>query len=120
MDLEEGALMEPLSVGVHACKRAEVKVGSIVLVLGAGPIGLVSMLTAKAMGASKIIITDLVESRLKKAKELGADFTLKITNQLSEADIIKKIKELLGKEPNITLECTGAEQSVRVALQVSC
>lgn len=59
MDLEEGALMEPLAVGVHACKRAGVRVGSIVLVLGAGPIGLVSMLTAKAMGASKVIITGL-------------------------------------------------------------
>lgn len=49
--------MEPLSVGVHACKRASVGVGSVVLILGAGPIGLVTLLSAKAFGASKIIIT---------------------------------------------------------------
>ena len=54
---EEGALMEPLSVGVYACQRAGVKLGSKVLVCGAGPIGLVSMLTAKACGASEVIIT---------------------------------------------------------------
>ncbi|RWS28433.1 sorbitol dehydrogenase-like protein [Leptotrombidium deliense] len=54
---EEGALLEPLSVGVHACKRAGVTVGSDVLVCGAGPIGLVTMLTAKAFGARKVCIT---------------------------------------------------------------
>lgn len=57
MTLEEGALLEPLSVGVHACNRAGVKVGSKVVVCGAGPIGLVSLLTAKAYGASKVVIT---------------------------------------------------------------
>jgi L-iditol 2-dehydrogenase len=119
MDLEEGALMEPLSVGVHACKRAGVRVGSVVLVLGAGPIGLVSMLTAKAMGASKVIITDLVDHRLKKARELGADFTLRIDKSMTEDDIIKTIKTQLGQDPTVTLECTGAEQCVRVALQVT-
>ena len=57
MNLEEGALLEPLSVGVHACKRANIGIGSKVLVLGAGPIGLVVLLVAKAMGASKVVIT---------------------------------------------------------------
>lgn len=56
MDYEEGALMEPLAVGVHACKRANIQIGDIALVMGAGPIGLVSMLAARAMGASKICI----------------------------------------------------------------
>lgn len=49
--------MEPLTVGIHACRRAAVTAGDCVLVLGAGPIGLVTMLTARAMGASKILIT---------------------------------------------------------------
>lgn len=55
--LAEGALLEPLSVGVHACKRANVGIGSKVLILGAGPIGLVTLLVAKAMGASRIVLT---------------------------------------------------------------
>lgn len=57
MDLEDGALMEPLSVGVHACKKGNVHIGDVCLILGAGPIGLVTLLAAKAMGASKIIVT---------------------------------------------------------------
>lgn len=57
MSLAEGALLEPLAVGVHACKRASVTIGSKVLILGAGPIGLVTLLVAKSMGATKIVIT---------------------------------------------------------------
>lgn len=57
MSLEEGALLEPLAVGVHACKRANIGIGSKVLILGAGPIGLVCLLVAKAMGASIVAIT---------------------------------------------------------------
>lgn len=59
VSLEEGALLEPLSVGVHAAKRAHLKFGDIVLILGAGPIGLVTLLAAKAIGASKIAITGI-------------------------------------------------------------
>jgi L-iditol 2-dehydrogenase len=55
--MEEGALLEPLSVGVHACRRANVCLGSTVLICGAGPIGLVTLLSAKAMGATSVIIT---------------------------------------------------------------
>lgn len=54
---EEGALLEPLSVGVHACKRAGVTVGHKVLICGSGPIGLVCMMVAKAMGAASVAIT---------------------------------------------------------------
>lgn len=61
VSLEEGALLEPLSVGVHACKKAGVTLGSVVLILGAGPIGLVTLLTARAMSASKIIILGMQE-----------------------------------------------------------
>ena len=56
--------MEPLSVGVHACRRAGVTLGKNVLICGAGPIGLVNLLTAYAMGASEVVITDISENRL--------------------------------------------------------
>ena len=65
VSLEEGALMEPLSVGVHACRRAGVCLGKTVLICGAGPIGLVNLLTAMAMGASEVVITDISEHRLE-------------------------------------------------------
>jgi L-iditol 2-dehydrogenase len=57
VSLEEGALLEPLSVGVHACRRGGVGLGSTILITGAGPIGLVTLITAKAMGAAKVLIT---------------------------------------------------------------
>jgi threonine dehydrogenase-like Zn-dependent dehydrogenase len=57
VSLEEGALLEPLSVAVHACRRGGVGLGSTVLITGAGPIGLVTLITAKAMGAAKVLIT---------------------------------------------------------------
>ena len=54
---DEGALLEPLSVGVHACNRAGVTLASKVLVCGAGPIGLVNLAVAKARGASQVCVT---------------------------------------------------------------
>ena len=65
VSLEEGALMEPLAVGVHACQRAGVALGKTVLICGAGPIGLVNLLTARAMGASEVVVTDISENRLE-------------------------------------------------------
>ena len=57
MSLEMGAMMEPLSVAVYACKRGEVSLGSRVFILGAGPVGVISMMVAKVMGATEVVIT---------------------------------------------------------------
>lgn len=114
--MQEGALLEPLSVGVHACKRANIGVGSKVLILGAGPIGLVTLLVAKAMGASKILITDLEQDRLNLAMQLGADYILLVTKQDKEDEIVRKIHQLLGEEPDRTIDASGAQSSIRVAI----
>lgn len=114
--MEEGALLEPLSVGVHACRRADISLGDNLLILGAGPIGLVTLITAKEMGATKVVITDLVQSRLDVAKDLGADYTLLIEKGDTEADLVKKIHSMLGIEPNKTVDCSGAEATNRLGL----
>ncbi|XP_043465405.1 sorbitol dehydrogenase-like [Leptopilina heterotoma] len=116
MSMEEGALLEPLSCGVHACKRANVGIGSKVLILGAGPIGLVTLLVAKAMGASKIVITDLVQERLDMAKRLGADATMLIRKDATEKDNIKKVYELFDDQPDKTIDASGAQSSIRLAI----
>lgn len=72
-------MCEPLSVGVHACRRAEIGPETNVLVMGAGPIGLVTMLAARAFGAPRIVIVDVDEQRLSVAKELGANETVKVS-----------------------------------------
>lgn len=120
MTLEEGALLEPLSVGVHACKRGGVSVGSTVLILGAGPIGLVSLATAKAMGASKIFITDLTEFRLNVAKEMGAASVIKIIRGESDEQAIENVKTEMNNElPDVTLDCTGLRQTIKMGIEVS-
>ena len=72
-------MCEPLSVGVHACRRANIGPETNVLVMGAGPIGLVTMLAAHAFEAPRIVIVDVDDHRLSVAKELGADEIVKVS-----------------------------------------
>ncbi|GAA5969099.1 hypothetical protein JCM11641_007468 [Rhodosporidiobolus odoratus] len=72
MSLEEGALLEPMSVGVHAvAKVAQMKPASNVVIFGAGPVGLLTAAAAKGLGAAKVIAVDILEPRLQFAKEAG-------------------------------------------------
>lgn len=119
VSLDEAALLEPLSVGVHACSRAGVTLGSVVLVLGAGPIGLVTILTAKYMGAAKIICMDILESRLKVAKDCGADYTLQVKPNDNYDTVAKLIEEMLGEKPNISIDCGGFESTVNIGLKAT-
>ncbi|KAG5848787.1 sorbitol dehydrogenase isoform X2 [Anguilla anguilla] len=113
---EEGALIEPLSVGIYACRRAQVTLGSTVLICGAGPIGLVCLLVAKAMGASHVAISDLIAERLEMAKELGADFLLQVKRGDTPEELAKKVEGQLGRQPQATIECTGVESSIQTAI----
>ncbi|XP_071449705.1 sorbitol dehydrogenase-like [Hetaerina americana] len=116
LSMEEGALLEPLSVGVHACRKANVTLGSTVLITGSGPIGLVSLIAAKAMGASKVLVTDVVTQRLNLAKGFGADGVLSIRKYDTETSLAEKVKEALGGSPSVCIECSGAESSIRLSL----
>ena len=90
----EGALMEPLAVGIHAAKTAKVQPGKTVAILGAGCIGLVTLLACRAFGATNIIMTDMFDVRLNKAKELGASTVL----NASEADVVEEVMKLTGRK----------------------
>lgn len=117
MSLEEGALMEPLAVGVHACRRAGVSLGKKVLICGAGPIGLVNLLTARAMGAAEVVVTDVVDNRLEVAKSMGATHTYKVGRSKTPEEMAADIEELLnGEKPDVTIECSGVEASVRFGI----
>ncbi|KAK6631346.1 hypothetical protein RUM44_005872 [Polyplax serrata] len=115
--LEEGALLEPLSVGVHACRKAAVTLGSKVLISGAGPIGIVTLIVAKAFGASKVIVTDVRKQRLHIAKEFGAEVLLLSQAQSSVAQVSEKVIECLGGRPDKAIDCSGAEFSVLLAIE---
>ncbi|CAM9437374.1 unnamed protein product [Ectocarpus sp. 12 AP-2014] len=117
MSLEEGAMCEPVSVGVHACRRAGIAAspGQKVAVLGAGPIGLLSMMVARAFGAAVVVVTDVSDERLKVAKELGADVAVNVKG-LSPAEAADKVVGDGGRRPDACVDCCGFESSVATAL----
>src|SRR2546429_5602395 len=78
MSNEEGALIEPLSVGLWACRKARLRGGDHVLITGAGPVGMLAMKVAYALGVAPVTITDVSPQRLAIARHLRADPTLHV------------------------------------------
>ena len=122
VSLEEGALVEPLSVGVHVMRQAAVKPGQSIVVFGAGPIGLLCCAVARAFGASKVIAVDIKQSRLEFALKYAATG---IFNPMTEGgnrptEYADKIKELLGSTvgADVAVDASGAEQSIVTAIHV--
>lgn len=98
MSYEQAALCEPLSVGIWACRRAELRAGERVLVTGAGPVGILAAQVARALGASSVVVSDVSEFRLGKARELG--FEVERSGAVGEGP---------GHEDaDVLLECSGA------------
>lgn len=89
---KEGALVEPLSVGMHAANQGDVKLGDSVVILGAGCIGLVTLLACKAHGATDITVVDVIPKRLEYAMKLGATRTIngRETDAAEEVDKLTK------------------------------
>lgn len=118
MSFENGSLLEPLSVALAGMDRAGVKLGDPVLICGAGPIGLVTLLCAAAAGACPIVITDIAESRLKFAKDLcPRATTYQIPMGKTPEECAAGIIEATGGiKPRVAMECTGVESSVASAI----
>lgn len=117
MSFESGAMLEPLSVSLACIQRSGVKLGDPVLICGAGPIGLITLLCARAAGAEPIVITDIDEGRLKFAKDLVPSVTTFKVERSSAEDAAKAIVAAFGGiEPEFALECTGVESSVAAAI----
>lgn len=112
MSFTEGALVEPLAIGLHACNTAGVKLGQTVVIVGAGCIGLVTLLSAKAYGATQIIVGDVLDKRLDKARELGA-----IAVNTREEDLAAKVLELTnGRGADVCIDCAGFSATVDACL----
>lgn len=101
VSFDAAALIEPLSVGIWACKRAEVGPGSRVLIAGAGPIGIIVAQTARALGAAEVIVTDISEDRRAFAMEYGATKTLD-----------PRVDQIEGLEVNAFIDASGVGQAV--------
>ncbi|MDO4272218.1 MAG: NAD(P)-dependent alcohol dehydrogenase [Eubacteriales bacterium] len=109
MSSRAGALIEPFATGMYAAEKGEITVGSTVVILGSGCIGLMTMLACKAKGASQIIVCDLEDVRLDKARELGATSVI----NSSKEDPAEKIRLLTGgRGPDVVFETAGSKYTI--------
>lgn len=107
LSAKELALIEPFSISCHALSRAEIKEGDNLLIMGAGPIGLFAMIKAKAMG-SRVMIADMLESRLNLAREYGADMIVNV----KEKDLHESALEFTnGNGFDVCVEACGAPET---------
>lgn len=104
MSYEEGAMIEPLAVAVHGVKQVGDVTGMNIVVIGAGPIGNLVAQTAKGMGAAKVMITDVSDLRLEKAKECGVDVCVNTKNK----DFGDAMIEAFGPDKaDVIYDCAG-------------
>jgi len=132
VSFEQGALAEPLSVLLHASKRAELKAGQSVLVFGAGAIGMLACAVAKSQGASRICVIDINKSRLDFALNNGF---AQQAHQLPLADKAKSSEDQLRRARenagialsefdvqdgfDVVFECTGAEPCIQMSIHAA-
>lgn len=114
MTLEEGAISEPLAIGVYAVKKSIPMAGAKIGILGCGPIGLSVLGTAKAQGAEKIYVTDKINERLVVAQKAGANWVGNPDNNDVAAEIIYKEPLLL----DVVFECCGQQDAVYQAIEL--
>ncbi|HBO36990.1 MAG TPA: alcohol dehydrogenase [Sphaerochaeta sp.] len=107
VSLEAGALVEPLSVGMQACNRANLKPGCSIAIVGSGPIGLITMQVARTFGAVKVCMMDVFDSRLSKAIELGADEVIN-TRKTSEGEVIASLTH--GRGVDVVFDTSGSNK----------
>ncbi len=114
MSLEEGAMIEPLAVAVHAVRQAGDVVGKDICVLGAGPIGNLVAQTARGLGARKVMVTDVSEIRLQKAKDVGADVCV---NTVKE-DFGEAFVSCFGPDKaDVIYDCAGNDATMGQAIK---
>lgn len=119
LSLQIGALGEPMAVVVHSAKRTGLTMSQTILVTGAGAMGLLSFMVAKAYGADKVVVADINPKRLELAKEMGADYTFLLTRDDDPIEAGIKIKAIVGQLIDITFECTGTEACTRIAVEAT-
>ncbi len=104
----EGAMVEPLAVGMHAANKAQIKPGDVAVVMGAGPIGILTALAALAGGCSQIILTDMQQEKLELASKLGPIRPVNIREE-SLVEVVNTLTANWGAD--IVFECSGNERA---------
>jgi len=112
---EEAAVTEPLACVLHGIEEAGVRLGDTVAIIGAGPIGLLHLLSVKKMGANRVIISDTVDERLQLAQKIGADETINAKTE----DTVEKTKRFTeGYGADVVIEAIGLPTTWEQALKM--
>lgn len=106
---KEGALIEPLAVGMHAAAQGNVKLGNSVVILGAGCIGLVTLLACKAYGATDITVVDVLQKRLDVAMKLGATRVINAANE----NTLEAYSKINSKGADVVIETAGSKITIQ-------
>jgi len=115
LSFEEGAMLEPLAVGVHAVRASNLRLGDHVVILGAGSIGLTILQAARCAGATKIYVFDRLDYRLEVAKKMGADAVANI----DQADPLEMLREWTrGRLCDRVFEAAGQPESFSLAVRM--
>jgi threonine dehydrogenase-like Zn-dependent dehydrogenase len=112
---EEGALVEPLAVGVHAVRKAKLDIGARVLIIGAGPIGLSVTAFAKLAGARDVVVSEFNATRRKRAKSMGATAVI----DPSVGNLAESFAAIAGAPPDVIFECVGAKGLIQQCIDLS-
>ena len=107
-----GATVEPLVVGLHGVHRAQLRAGETCVIMGAGPIGLVTLQWARFAGARTIVVSEMADGRREKALEMGADAAVHPRVKNPSA----MIQEMTGAPPDVIFECIGASGTLDEAV----
>ena len=113
----EGAMVEPLAVGMHAATKARIKPGDVAVVTGAGPIGMVTALSALAGGCSQVIISDVQQPKLDLAATLGPITPVNVAKE-SLVDVVNAATDGWGAD--IVFECSGNPRAAAAVFQPLC
>ncbi len=113
ISMEDGALVEPMAVGLHGVSMAQFEPGARVLVIGAGPIGLASIFWARRHGAGRIVATARTNTREALAMEMGASAFV-----LPAEDLGAEVNKALGGPPDVVFECVGAQGILAQAIDL--
>jgi (R,R)-butanediol dehydrogenase/meso-butanediol dehydrogenase/diacetyl reductase len=111
VSFQEGAMVEPLAVGLHAVDMAKMPRGATVLIIGAGPVGLATMLWAKFLGARHVIVSERAEVRRQMAAKFGA------TDAIDPGQpLVPQVQKIAGKAPDVIFECVGVPGLLNTAM----
>lgn len=115
MDFDVATLVEPLSVGIHACRRGELQAGQAIHISGLGPVGLMLIIAAKSAGAETIIVSDIEPSRLETAKRLGATKTILVGQDDFNQEVLLQTG---GEGVDIAFDTSGHDKMIVDSIDV--